>query len=455
MRLHILGICGKFMSGLALIAKQLGFTVTGADENLVEPIYSELMAHGIEIVKGYDSEQLTSLYVDAVIIGNALSRGQDIIETILDKGIKFYSGPQWLAEHVLGERWVLAVSGTHGKTTTTSMLAWILDYAGLNPGYLVGGQPNNFMACARVTDSPFFVIEADEYDTAFFDKRPKFMHYCPSTLIINNIEFDHADIFRDLLAIQQQFHYLIRLVPPKGLIIAPKDDENIAHVFEKGCWTPTQLVNDVHSWHAKKLTADGSCFDLYDAMKNWGRVKWNLLGEHNIHNALVAIAAAQHVGVLPDHAIAALNSFTGVQRRLELKGVVRGIKVYDDFAHHPTAIATTLAGLRAHIGDNSRLFAVLQFGSHTMRAGVHQQDMSQTFDKADRVFMLRPTNEKWDIDKIIMTLSRPAKVYDSVEDILQDLVSECREGDHVLMMSNIGFENIHQRFLEAIQNYAK
>lgn len=450
------------MSGLAIIAKQLGFTVTGSDQTLVEPIYSELVAHDISITHGYDPQSINRLQADAFIIGNALSRGQPIIEAILNSNIPFYSGPQWLAQYVLHDRWVLAVSGTHGKTTTTSMLSWILDCGGLNPSYLIGGQPNNFKACARLTDSPFFVVEADEYDTAYFDKRPKFMHYSPRTLIVNNIEFDHADIFSDLPAIQQQFHYLIRLVPQLGLIIAPHDDDNVHTVLQKGCWTPTQLVGDDNHFHAVMQKEDGSCFDVYFDKTKLGTVLWNLIGRHNIRNALMAIAAARHVGILPEVAIAALNKFSGVQRRLELKGTVNGIKVYDDFAHHPTAIATTLQGLRAHIGNDARLIAVLQFGSHTMRAGVHEHEMMSAFTDADQVLMLRPPNAHTQLEKMIeqgktaesisVSAGRSvvAGLYDSVEDIIQQLRQKCREGDHVLIMSNLGFDNIHQRFLNSL-----
>lgn len=452
MHIHILSICGKFMSGLAIIAKQLGFEVTGSDQNLVEPIYSELRAHGIAVTQGYDPANILKLNPDCFVIGNALSRGEPIVEAIMNKRLPFYSGPEWLANNVLQNRWVLAVSGTHGKTTTTSMLAWILEYAGFNPGYLIGGQPNNFKDCARYTDSTFFVIEADEYDTAFFDKRPKFMHYSPSTLILNNIEFDHADIFENLQVIQQQFHYLIRLVPASGLIVAPADDQHVKTVLQKGCWTPTQLIGKQTSFHAEKLSEDGSNFDVFNHHEKLGKINWNLLGQHNINNALAAIAAAQHVGVLPQQAIAALNSFSGVQRRLELKGQVKGIKVYDDFAHHPTAIATTIQGLRAHIGQKPRLIAVLQFGSHTMRSGVHENDMAAAFVNADEVLLLRPNNENWYIDKMLTQSSCPAKVFNSVEEIIQDLVTHCREGDHVLIMSNLGFENIHQRFLNTLDS---
>jgi UDP-N-acetylmuramate: L-alanyl-gamma-D-glutamyl-meso-diaminopimelate ligase len=451
MHIHILGICGKFMSGLAIIAKQMGFRVSGSDQNLLPGIIERLRFYDIVVKEGYSPATLEPA-PDCVVIGNALSRGQPVIESILNRGISYYSGPQWLAEQVLSKRWVLAVSGTHGKTTTTSMLAWILEFADLNPGFLIGGNPHNFHDSARFTDSNFFVIEADEYDTAFFDKQSKFLHYYPRTLIINNLEFDHADIFKDLEAIKLQFQYLLRLVPGHGLIVVPEKDQNIHDVLDKGCWSPISTFGDIGGsaiWAASPLNQQASLFDVFYKKAHVGTVSWELIGQHNLANGLAAIAAAHHVGVLPLQAIAALNQFQGVKQRLELKGTAQGVSVYEDFAHHPTAIAMTLAGLRRRI-EKQRIFAVVEFGSHTMRIGYHQQSMLMAFTDADNVVFLRPKNNSWDIDGLATHLPQPVIVFDDEEQIISHLQAVCQTGDHVLFMSNLGFSGIHHKLLQAL-----
>lgn len=450
MHIHVLGICGKFMCGLAIIAQQQGFKVTGSDKTLVPPIADMLRSHGIDVQEGY-AENSLPIGVDQVIVGNALSRGVPIIEQILNENITYYSGPEWLLQHVLKDRWVLAVSGTHGKTTTTGMLTFILEKAGFEPGFLIGGNPVDFDASARYTESNFFVIEADEYDTAFFDKRSKFIHYHPRTLIFNNLEFDHADIFASLDDIKKQFCHLLRILPSHGLVIAPKDDWNVQNVLEKDCWTPIEYIGDQNAWFAKKIKDDGSDFEVYYQNKLLGQVTWSLVGDHNIANALASIAAARHVGIAPKVSIDALSLFQGVKRRLELKGAINNIRIYDDFAHHPTAIATTLSGLRAQVGQE-RIFAVLEFGSNTMREGFHEETIAAAFDKADGVIFLRPTTSNWQIDNVIKKFQRPIFLFDNVQQIVDHLVTECQSGDHILCMSNMMFDNIHQKLLLAFAN---
>jgi UDP-N-acetylmuramate: L-alanyl-gamma-D-glutamyl-meso-diaminopimelate ligase len=348
--IHILGICGTFMGSLAVLAKQLGYRVTGADQQVYPPMSTQLAAAGIELIEGYDPAQL-DLNPDLIVVGNVISRGNPVMEAVLNRLIPYTSGPAWLAEHVLKNRWVLAVAGTHGKTTTASLLTWILDYSHYAPGYLIGGVPNNFPASASLGASSFFVIEADEYDCAFFDKRSKFLHYHPRTVILNNLEYDHADIFPDLAAIQKQFHHLVRIVPEEGLIIYPAKDQNLRQVLAQGVWTPEQTLGADGDWQVRLLAPDGSHFSVWLQGEWVGEVQWTLLGAHNVHNALAALAAARHVGVEPHNACAALKEFSGVKRRMELIGEVKGRKIYDDFAHHPTAIATTLEGLRARVGQ--------------------------------------------------------------------------------------------------------
>lgn len=450
MRIHILGICGTFMAGIAQLAKQLGHEVTGSDMNVYPPMSTQLQAQGIQLMSGYDPKHIDA-GVDYVIVGNVVKRGNPEMEYILDQNIPYISGPQWLAENVLRDRWVLAVSGTHGKTTTTSMLSWILEYAGMDPGFLIGGVPENFGVSARLGSQPFFVIEADEYDCAFFDKRSKFIHYHPKTLILNNLEFDHADIFSDLEAIKLQFHYLIRTVPGNGLIIRNSQDKNLAAVLDKGCWTPvTTFGGENGHWRANLTQPDGSRFELMSDGAPIEEVAWELLGKHNVENALAAIAAAQHAGVPVKRAMQALSLFKNVKRRLEIKGHVGGITLYDDFAHHPTAIATTLAGLRAKVG-NERIIVVLEFGSYTMRVGVHKDQMKEALVTADKVFCKRPDSIEWDLDEVLKQFHQPAVIYDTVDELVENLVAQLQMGDHVVVMSNSGFGGIHQKILAVLE----
>lgn len=434
------------MGGLALLARELGLEVSGSDANVYPPMSDQLAAAGIRLSEGYLPEHLQPA-PDLVVMGNAMTRGNPAVEYVLNQGLPYVSGPQWLSQQVLQGRWVLAVSGTHGKTTTSSLLAWILDYAGMAPGFLIGGVPDNFGRTARLGDTPFFVIEADEYDTAFFDKRSKFVHYQPRTLVINNLEFDHADIFDDLAAIQKQFHHLVRTVPGEGLIIAPADAA-VLQMLDMGCWTPVQTLGAGGDWTAELNTADGSAFAVRHR-ERVGEVRWSLLGRHNVSNALAAIAAAHHVGVGVELACAALSAFAGVKRRLELRGEVRGIRVYDDFAHHPTAIATTLAGLRARIGDE-RLIAVLEPRSNTMKLGVHREALADSLAMADRVLLFEAADLGWSLADAVGSLGEKASVHTGIEDIIATLLACTREGDEIVVMSNGGFGGIHQRLLEAL-----
>jgi UDP-N-acetylmuramate: L-alanyl-gamma-D-glutamyl-meso-diaminopimelate ligase len=380
-----------------------------------------------------------------------MSRGNPAVEYVLNRNLPYISGPQWLAENILLNRWVLAVSGTHGKTTTSSMLAWILEYAGMQPGFLIGGVPGNFGQSAAIGNTPFFVIEADEYDTAFFDKRSKFIHYHPRTLVINNLEFDHADIFADLAAIQTQFHHLIRTVPAEGLVITPHAIPAIEQTLERGCWTPRQTLNDVQAdWQLAETAEDGHSFTVQHN-QNTGKVDWSLLGQHNVNNALAAIAAAHHVGVTVEHACEALNQFKGVKRRLELRGECRGIKVYDDFAHHPTAIATTLQGLRANIGQQ-RLIAVLEPRSNTMKMGVHEHTLAASLIAADMVILYQDPQLTWSLDNIQQQLGDGSVLLRNIDDVVEQLVNQSKSGDHIVVMSNGGFGGIHQKILDALNN---
>ncbi|MBP7443082.1 MAG: UDP-N-acetylmuramate:L-alanyl-gamma-D-glutamyl-meso-diaminopimelate ligase, partial [Thauera sp.] len=383
MHIHILGICGTFMGGVALLARAAGHKVTGCDANVYPPMSTQLEEQGIGLVEGYDASQV-DLAPDVFVVGNAVSRGNPLLEAILDRGLPYVSGPQWLAEHVLAGRWVLAVAGTHGKTTTTSLLAWMLEDAGLNPGFLVGGVPQNFGVSARLTESPFFVIEADEYDTAFCDKRSKFVHYRPRTAILNNLEFDHADIFVDLAAIETQFHHLVRTIPASGRIVANAREQSLARVIERGCWSELEWFNDAAQWSAATGVSEAEAVFSLDGVEQ-GRVDMPLAGSHNRENALAAIAAARHVGVTPAQSIASLARFRGIKRRLELRGVVDGISVYDDFAHHPTAIALTVGGLRRR-EPQGRILAVLEPRSNTMKLGVMKAQLPASLAEADAVF---------------------------------------------------------------------
>ena len=449
MHIHILGICGTFMGGVALLARDLGMTVSGSDANVYPPMSDQLAAAGIELQQGYLAEHLDPT-PDLVVMGNAMSRGNPAVEYVLNKGIPYISGPQWLSENVLQDKWVLAVSGTHGKTTTSSLLAWILEDANMSPGFLIGGVPGNFGETARLGKTPFFVIEADEYDTAFFDKRSKFVHYHPRTLVINNLEFDHADIFDDLAAIQKQFHHLIRTVPSEGLLITPSHDEAVDDVLRMGNWTPQQTVGiDNGQLRATKTAQDGSYFDVTLDGEHCGQVTWSMLGHHNVSNALAAIAAARHVGVTIEQACGALSRFKGIKRRMELRGEVQGIKVYDDFAHHPTAIATTLNGLRANIGER-KLIAILEPRSNTMKMGIHQQTLAESLQAADQVILFEEAGIDLSLSDIQQQLGQKAIIETSIEAIIDRVCNEAKSGDEILIMSNGGFGGIHQKLLTAL-----
>lgn len=452
MKIHILGICGTFMGGIALLARARGIEVTGSDTNVYPPMSTMLEAEGIAVTDGYDPAHLPA-DADAIIIGNFMRRGMPIIEQVLDRNLPYISGPQWLYENILRERWVLAVAGTHGKTTTASMLAWILDYAGLKPGFLIGGVPENFGISARLGDSPFFVVEADEYDTAFFDKRSKFVHYHPRTTILNNLEYDHADIFPDLQAIKTQFHHLLRMVPSNGLVITNGADANLQATLEMGCWTPVEqfVLGD---WQAELINPDGSEFKVSYQGAEVGSVQWSLLGTHNVHNALAALAAARHVGVPMEHGLAALPSFKGVKRRMQLRGQVNGISVYDDFAHHPTAIATTLAGLRAKVGTG-RIIALLEPRSNTMRLGTHKEELANSLIDADQVWLYQPAGLNWDLAAVLDGLGAKGQLQQEIDQLAAKVASAAQAGDHILIMSNGGFGGIHDKVLaELAQRYA-
>jgi len=452
--LHILGICGTFMGGIAALATELGFRVTGCDAQVYPPMSTQLEQLGIELKQGYKTQHFDD-EPDLVIVGNAMSRGNVMVEYMLDRNIPYISGPQWLLENVLKDRWVLAVSGTHGKTTTSSMLTWILEYAHLSPGFLIGGVPQNFDCSARLGNAPFFVIEADEYDTAFFDKRSKFVHYRPRTLVINNLEFDHGDIFDDLSDIQRQFHHLIRMVPSNGLILSPQNEEAINETLAMGCWTPIQQSACQHGWQAKKLIADGSEYSVTFNGVEQGIVKWSLMGDFNIDNGLMAIAAARHAGVPSHIAIEALAEFINTKRRFELKGEVNNIRVYDDFAHHPTAIAKTLAGVRAQVDSKKsqgRVIAVLEPRSNTMKSGVHKDALPLSLIDADQVFVFQDEHIKWSVDELISQCSPPCFVEKSIDDLVAKIIEQSQTGDTIVVMSNGGFGNIHNKILIALAN---
>ena len=451
MKLHILGICGTFMGGLALLAREAGHQVEGSDLNVYPPMSTQLAEQGIELMQGFAAGHLDPP-PDQVVVGNAMSRGNPSVEALLDKGLRYTSGPQWLSEHILQDRWVLAVAGTHGKTTTASMLAWILEFAGLKPGFLIGGVPGNFGLSARLGDSPFFVVEADKYDTAFFDKRSKFVHYRPRTLIMNNLEFDHADIFPDLEAIKRQFHHLVRIVPGSGLMVVKSDDGNLSDVLDMGCWTPVETVSAgafPARWQARPVEADGSHFQVLIDGSSQGEVSWGQLGEHNMHNALSAIAAARHAGVPVQQAIEALNHFSGVKRRMEKRGEVSGVTVYDDFAHHPTAIATTLAGLKRN-KPGARVLAILEPRSNTMRLGVHSNELADSLHEADLVWLYQPEDLSWDLQAVASSLPKPATVASDIDELIDLVVEQARPGDQLIIMSNGGFGGIHEKLLTAL-----
>ncbi len=452
MHLHILGICGTFMGSLALLARELGHTVTGSDQNVYPPMSTQLEAAGIALMQGYAASHLQP-HPDLVIVGNAMKRGIDAVEYMLDQGLAYTSGPEFLARYVLPNKHVLAVAGTHGKTTTTTMLAWILEQAGLNPGFLIGGVPLGFSQSARL-GGDFFVVEADEYDSAFFDKRSKFVHYHPRTAILNNLEFDHADIFDDLAAIQKQFHHLVRTIPHSGQIIMPNNEPALDVVLEMGCWTPVQrtgLDTDSVDWTAHLLQADGSVFDVQQHGQTIGQVSWTMTGRHSVSNGLAAIAAAAHVGVSAADACQALSNFGGVKRRMELLGTVRGITVYDDFAHHPTAIETTLDGARKMLGQR-RLWAVIEPRSNTMRMGSHKDGLAHSARAADQVIWYQPAGLDWDLSPVIAAAPNPSQVLNDLEAIIARIAREAGEGDAVVIMSNGGFGGLHQLLLTALNN---
>ncbi|WMR31235.1 UDP-N-acetylmuramate:L-alanyl-gamma-D-glutamyl-meso-diaminopimelate ligase [Metapseudomonas otitidis] len=449
MHIHILGICGTFMGSLAVLAKELGHRVTGSDANVYPPMSTQLEAQGIELMQGYDPAHLEPA-PDLVVIGNALSRGNPAVEHVLNKGLPYVSGPQWLADHVLQGRWVMAVAGTHGKTTTTSMLAWVLEHAGMSPGFLIGGVPQNFGVSARLGGTPFFVVEADEYDSAFFDKRSKFVHYRPRTAILNNLEFDHADIFPDLAAIERQFHHLVRTIPGEGLIIHPTAESALVRVLGMGCWTPVQTTGEGGQWQARLLSEDGSRFEVLFEGQVAGTVDWSLTGQHNVANALATLAAARHVGVVPELGVAALSAFQSVKRRMEKVAEVRGVTVYDDFAHHPTAIATTLDGLRKRVGD-APVIAVIEPRSNSMKLGAHRDGLPESVKLADQVFWYAPPNLGWDLAATVAGSSVPTRVCDSLEAIIEGVKALAVPGAQVVIMSNGGFGGLHGKLAQALE----
>lgn len=455
MHIHILGICGTFMGGLAALAKAEGHTVTGCDANVYPPMSTQLAEMGIALTSGFGAEQ-TALAPDLYVIGNVVKRGTPLMEAIMDQGLPYVSGPEWLAQHVLAGRWVLAVAGTHGKTSTAAMLAWILEEAGLAPGFLIGGIPENFGVSARLPrapraepdgQSPFFVIEADEYDTAFFDKRSKFVHYRPRTAILNNLEFDHADIFPDLAAIETQFHHLVRTVPSAGRVIVHADHASLDRVLARGCWTPVERFGATGDWTLGTVEAEGR-FTVCFQGQAVGQVNWDLLGEHNRHNALAAIAAARHVGVPPAVAIEALSRFANVKRRMEVKGIAAGVTVYDDFAHHPTAILTTLNGLRAKVGT-ARVLAVLEPRSNTMKLGTMKAELPASLAAADHVFCYG-AHLGWDAAAALAPLGDKATCFDDLEALVAAVTALAQPNDHVLVMSNGGFGGVHGKLLSAL-----
>lgn len=456
MHIHILGICGTFMGGIALLARAAGHEVSGSDTNVYPPMSTQLEAQGISLMEGYEAAHLEPA-PDCVVVGNVMSRGNPVIEYMLERNIPYTSGPQWLAEHILRERWVLAVAGTHGKTTTSSMLAWILEYAGLAPGFLIGGVPENFGVSARFGNAPFFVVEADEYDTAFFDKRSKFVHYRPRTLILNNLEFDHADIFPDLAAIQRQFHHLLRTVPGNGLIISNGDEANLDAVLSQGCWTPVESFGESRStyagahWGMKNIKDAGASFDVLLNDIRQGTVGWSLAGRHNIYNAIAALAAARHAGVPLATAIDAMQAYKNVKRRMEVRAEIGGVTVYDDFAHHPTAIKATLSALRDMAGKQ-RVIAVLEPRSNTMRMGVHKDELAASLLDADEVLILQPQDIKWDVQQVTAALDAHATAYISVDAMVDALTAMATQGDHIVIMSNGAFGGIHQKLIHVLES---
>jgi len=455
MHIHILGICGTFMGGLAVLAKEAGHRVTGCDANVYPPMSTQLEAQGIELIQGFGPEQV-ELNPDLYLIGNVVSRGNPLIEAIMNRNLPMISGPQWIGDHILKDKWVLSVAGTHGKTTTSAMVAWILEHAGYAPGFLIGGIPQNFGISARLTgpgaNSEFFVIEADEYDTAFFDKRSKFVHYHSKTAIMNNLEYDHADIFPDIGAIETQFHHLVRTVPGIGRVIANGDEASLQRVLKRGCWSEKELFGSAEGadWTMNEH-ADGS-FDVVFKGAKAATVKWDLTGKHNRYNALAAIAAARHVGVPIEVAAEALAKFQSVKRRMEVRGTVNGVTVYDDFAHHPTAIETTVGGLRQKIGAAGRILAVLEPRSNTMKLGTMKDALPGSLKQADLVFGFGSEQALgWNLGEALSPMGAIASAYEDLDVMVKAIVAAAKPGDHIIVMSNGGFGGVHQKLLEALK----
>lgn len=451
MHIHILGICGTFMGSLAVLAKNLGHKVTGSDANVYPPMSTQLEAQGISLMQGYEPEHLQPR-PDLVIVGNAMKRGIAAVEYVLNEGIPYTSGPQWLAQYVLQGKHVIGVAGTHGKTTTTTMVAWILEQAGLQPGFLIGGVPKGFEASARLGGGQYFVVEADEYDSAFFDKRSKFVHYAPKTAILNNLEFDHADIFDDLAAIQKQFHHLVRTIPSTGKIIVPVNDNNLKDTLAKGCWTPVETTGispNNSDWQAELRANDGSHF-VVSYQGQQAEVNWGMTGLHSVYNGLAAIAAAHNVGVELTTACAALSAFGGVKRRMELVGEVADISVYDDFAHHPTAIKTTLEGLRNKVG-NRKIWAIIEPRSNTMRMGTHKDNLAESARDADQVIWYQPSGLDWDLSPVVAASPIPAQVANNIDGVIADVIAQVKSGDAIVIMSNGGFGGIHGKLVNALK----
>lgn len=466
MHIHFLGICGTFMGSLAQLAKAMGHRVTGCDANVYPPMSTQLEQAGIELIQGFDPLQLEPA-PDLVVVGNAMSRGNPVVEALLNGTIPYTSGPQWLSQELLRGRWVLAVAGTHGKTTTTSMLTWILEYAGMSPSFLIGGVPGNFGVSARLGESDFFVIEADEYDTAFFDKRSKFIHYHPRTLVLNNLEFDHADIFENLAAIQKQFHHVVRVVPENGLVLHAHNIKALDEVIDQGCWSSQQSfgvrieegdATKDGDWSAQLLAEDGTEFDVLYKNIKVGSVQWNQTGEHSVNNGLASISAAHHVGIVPQIACEALGKFKGVKRRMECLADINGIKIYDDFAHHPTAIETTLNGLRKNVGAE-RIVALIEPRSNTMKLGSHKQALAPATAGADLVYWFQPPNIDWQVDELAHLSPVPAMAVHSIEDTIERVYASAKQflnkdnkHCHVVIMSNGGFGGIHNKIIDALSD---
>lgn len=458
MHIHILGVCGTFMGGVAALARAAGHKVTGSDRNVYPPMSDQLAALGVDIIEGYEPEQLR-LNPDVVVVGNVMSRGNPLVEALLESDIPYTSGPEWLAQCVLAGRWTLAVAGTHGKTTTSSILAWILDYAGLDPGFLIGGAPGNFDVTARLGSGRCFVVEADEYDTAFFDKRAKFVHYRARTTVLNNLEHDHADIYPDVASIQRQFHHLLRMVPRNGLVVANASDANVMEVLDMGCWTPVERFGATENSEVvwRPVAPDGGDYTSFTVLERGRRaidVEWSMPGRHNAENALAAMLAARHAGVDLATAARALREFRGVKRRMEVRGVIAGVTVYDDFAHHPTAVKATIDGLRTRIGD-SRLIAVLEPRSNTMKLGTHREALAGSLQGADRVWLYQGPGVDWDVADAVASLRERARVTRDVDALIAELDAHLLPGDHVLIMSNGGFGGVHGKLLERLRMRAE